>query len=568
MPTLAQTFPYVALAHQYAEDVATDKVLACRWTRLACERYLRDLETHQPKSTELYFDVEKANRICDVVQHFPHIKGQWAKTHRRLVLEPWQCFILANVFGWMQTESDTRRFRVVYIEVPRKNAKSTLSSAVGLYLLACDGEPGALVVSAANTRDQAKLLFSDAQLMAKRERGYRDHFGVEVLAHAIVQESTASRFQALAAEYSNLDGLNIHGALVDELHAHNTRGVWDVLETAIGARRQPLMWAITTAGQNRESVCFDQRRHVTRMLEGELKDDSYFGIIYTIDEGDDPWAEESWRKANPNYGVSIYPENLKPLAARAQTMPSAQTAFFTKHLNIWVNADQAWLPSGAWMRCADHELALEDFEGQVCYIGIDLALRSDIAAVVLLFPPTDERNFYACFGRYYLPQEVIERSENSHYQGWVSEGQLIETEGAVTDWDYILDSFDDFSGRFDIREFASDPWKNAPLVNAMEKRGITVPIVNVRQSPSMTTPAMLEMEGLVLEKRIRHNGDPVLAWMVSNVVAHRLGQQGMQPQKRSPELKIDGVTALLIALDRAMKNSTYTGQVVWGLSKN
>lgn len=566
MPTASHTAAHVARAMEYAQNPGN----VSKWVRLACERHLRDLERFKAKSAPFYFDPEAAETVCNVVEHFPHIKGIWAQHRKHIELEPWQCFILASVFGWKCRATDTRRFRVAYTEIPRKNAKSTLTSAIGLYLLACDGEQGAHVVSAANTRDQAKLVFTDAQLMARRESGYRARFGVEVLAHVIAAPLTASKFEAISAEHSNLDGLNIHGALIDELHAHPTRGVWDVLETATGSRAQPLIWAITTAGVNRATVCYDQRTHVTQILEGIVEDESYFGIIYTIDPDDDPWTEESWVKANPNYGISIYPEQLRTMAARAQSMPSAQNSFLTKHLNVWVNADTAWLNMTAWERCRDAELNLEDFEGEPCYVGIDLALRSDIAALVLLYPPRGSRDFYAVFGRYYLPEETINKEGNAHYQGWEMSGLLTGTPGSITDFDYILDNLMDFSERFDVREIASDPYKNVPIVTALQKRGVTVPIVDVRQSGPNMSPAMVEMEGLVTAGRLHHDGDPILAWMVSNVVAHRAGQDLMQPRKEAEEKKIDGVTALLMALNRAMRHGAearadYENRGLWSI---
>jgi phage terminase large subunit-like protein len=553
MPTLARTFPYAALALKYAEDVLAGRILACRWTHLACERQLRDMDRWRGKDQPFRFDPAAGNRVCDILQRFPHIKGIWAQHRKRLELEAWQCFLVCVVFGWLCLATAARRFRVAYIEVPRKNAKSTTTSALGNYLVACDGEAGAHVVSAANTRDQAKLVFTDAQLMARREPGFLSKFGVEVLAHVIAQPSTASKFEALSAEHSNLDGLNIHGALIDELHAHPTRGLWDVLETATGSRAQSLIWAITTAGVNRASVCYEQRGHVIDILEQRLEDEGYFGIIYTRDEGDDPYEEETWRKANPNYGVSIYPENLRAAAKRAQQMPSAQAAFFTKHLDIWVNAAIAWLPAGAWDKLADPELDIEDFAGQPCYIGVDLALRSDIAAMVAVFPPHGARDWWAVFGRYYLPEETVNRAENTHYQGWETMGRLAATPGAVTDFDYIIENLGDLVAAHSVREIALDPYDAGPLVVDIEKAGLPRP-VEVRQNAPNLSPAMVELEGLALSGKIRHDGDPVLAWMMSNVKVARSGDL-LKPTKESEEKKIDGAVALLMCIHRAIKQS-------------
>jgi phage terminase large subunit-like protein len=548
-----ETAVHVAAAEDYARAVISGDIPACRWVRLACERQLRDLERFAAEDSPFYFDCEQAERVCNIVEHFPHVKGIWATHHKRLVLEGWQAFILCTVFGWLARADAMRRFRVAYSEIPRKNAKSTMTSAVGNYLLACDHEEGALVVSAANTRDQARLVFTDAQQMARREPGFRARFGVEVLANAIVQPETASRFEAISAEYSNLDGLNVHGALVDELHAHPTRGLWDILETATGSRAQPLIWAITTAGLNRASICYDQRRHVTQILEGQMEDDSYFGIIYTIDEGDDPYEETSWIKANPNYGVSIYPEMLRSVSKRAQVMPSAQAAFLTKHLNIWVNADHRWLPGGAWDKLADAELSIDEFEGQTCFVGVDLAVVNDIAAVVAVFPPAPPRTKWVIFGRYYLPADVVELAQNSHYQGWERVGLIIGTPGAVTDVDFIIEDLMDWAERFDVREIAFDPYKTIHVKNQLQKRGLTLPLLDIRQSIAIMSPAMKQLEMMVLNADLAHDGNPVLAWMMSNVVAHRDEKDNIMPRKDADEKKIDGVLALLMALDRGLR---------------
>jgi phage terminase large subunit-like protein len=567
MPALARACPNVARGVDYAEQVVAGKVANCEWIRLGCRRFLEDLDRFHPKDSPFVFDLKAAERVCEVVQHFPHIHGHWAKQQRRIVIEPWQCFIIMNVFGWKATAADTRRFRIVYIEVPRKNAKSTLTSAVGLYLVACDNEPGAHIVSAASALHQAKLVFTDAQLMARKEPGYRSRFGIEVLAHAIVQQDTASRFEALSAEYSNLDGLNLHAALVDELHAHSTRHLWDVLVTATGSRTQPLIWAITTAGLNRASVCYDQRTYLIDILQKRVEDDAYFGMIYTRDDGDDPWEESTWIKANPNYGVSVLPEGLRADAKRAQQMPSEQASFLTKHLNIWINAAISWLPSGAWDRCAEPTLDIEDFAHQPCYIGIDLALRHDIAAVVVAFPPDQSRLWWAVFGYYYLPEETVNRSENTHYQTWETMGRLTATPGVTTNFDYIIGNLGDLAAQYDVKEIAVDPFDAGPLINDIEKAGLRRP-VEIRQIAPNMHPAMVELEGLVIGGKIRHDGDPVLAWMMSNVKIERSGDL-MRPTKDAPEKKIDGVVSLLMCIHRAMKTGAglhaYETRGIWAI---
>lgn len=552
MPVAARTYSYVARGTEYAESVLSGNVNACLWVRLAAQRHLADLERWKAKDAPFYFDAKAADRVCDIIQHFPHIHGVWAKERKRLVLEPWQCFIIMVVFGWMATATRTRRFRVVYVEVPRKNAKSTLTSALGLYLLGCDAEHGAHIVSAANTREQAKLLFTDAQLMARKEIGFRSKFGIEVLAHSIVQMETSSRFEALSAEHSNLDGLNLHAALIDELHAHPTRGLWDVLETATGSRQQPLIWAITTAGLNRASVCYDQRSHVIDVLQRRIEDDSYFGIIYTRDDDDDPFDEATWFKCNPNLEISKFLVGLRADAKRAQTMPAAQAAFYTKHLNIWVNAAVSWLPVGAWDACADPQLEIEDLERETCYLGVDLAYRNDVAALMVAFPPSRSRDSWAVFGRYFLPEDTVARAENTHFQQWEATGHVITTPGSVLDFDRIVEEMLALTASYDVKEIAIDPAWSQPLIVSMEKEGLPKP-VEIRQTAPNMTPPMAELEGLVLSHKVHHDGDPMLAWMMSNVRVKRSGDL-IAPTQDAPDKKIDGVVALLMCIHRAMKH--------------
>ena len=558
-------------AQRYASDVVEGKKAACRWVKHACERQIRDLERFRSRDDKYYFDPHAADYVCTVVEHFPHIKGEWARKYSLITLEPWQCFILSTVFGWKRRETNTRRFHNVYIEIPRKNAKSTMTSCVGLYLVGCDDEQGAQVVTAATTREQARLVFDDAQAMAKRERGYRETFGMEVHANAISQASTSSSFYPICAQDMNLDGLNLHGALVDELHAHRTRGLWDVLETAMGSRLQALMWAITTAGVNRASVCYEQHMYAKKVLQQALYDESYFAIIYTIDEDDDPFDEASWWKSNPNFGISIYPENMRATAAQARSIPSKQNTYFTKHLNIWVNADESWLGASgmrAWMHAANPNLEPSDFSGSPCYIAIDYAQRNDIAATILLFPPTPAVEKWTVFGRYYLPEDVVERGDNSQYQGWEATGLLTATPGPITDLDVMLDDLAVMGSQYDVQELALDPWRTSAVFSELEKRGVTVPVVKIQQQIKVMSPAMKELEAMILDNKFQHTGDPILTWMLSNVVCHRDAKDNIYPRKESSANKIDGVLGVLMCIDRAMKQQAmpdYENRGLWSI---
>lgn len=534
------TYPEKAL--QYSRDILSGKIPAGKWVRLAVERQQRDLKR---KSWNYRFDTEKAARICEFIECLPHIKGKWGG--KGITLEPWQCFILGTVFGWVDKKTGLRRFRTALVEVPRKNAKSTLSSGVGLYMLTEDGEPGADVYSAATTRDQAKIVFADAQAMARKTPDFRECYGVAVNAHNINVLATSSKFEALSAEANTLDGLNIHCAIVDELHAHKTRDVWEVIETATGARSQPLIWAITTAGSNRSGICYEQRTYVTKILDRVAEDESYFGIIYSIDDGDDWASEESWRKANPNYGVSVNPEDLARKALKAMQMASAVNGFLTKHLDVWVSADTAWMDMRAWDRCKDETLDIEDFKDCPCWLAADLATKTDIAPLIALFKRGDD---YYAFGRYYLPQETIESSANSQYSGWERTGRIIATPGAVLDFSAIEDDILELCGQYKVQEIAKDPWQSAYLGTRLQDQGLTV--VDVRQTVQMMSAPMKELESLVLSGRFHHDGDPVLAWMASNVVAHLDNKENIYPKKEQPQNKIDGIVALIMGLNRAL----------------
>ncbi len=533
---------HVQTARRYMRDVLAGRRPACRWVQRACERQARDLER---KRFPFRFDAERAERVCRFIELLPHIKGRWAGSPMRL--EPWQSFLLTTVFGWVDRKG-RRRFKTAYVEVPRKNGKSQLSAGIGLYLLAADGEPGAEVYSAATTRDQAKIVWETAKRMVERTPGLRRRFGVETSAHSIHVLETASWFRALSRDQGgNLDGLNVHGAIIDELHAHKTRDVWDVIETATGAREQPLIWAITTAGFNRAGICFEQRDYVCKLLDGVHRDEETFGVVYTIDDGDD-WADEAaWIKANPNWGASVIPDDIRRKARKAMEMASAQNNFLTKHLNVWVNADTAWMDMRAWQRCADPGLDLDDCEGLPCWIGLDLASKVDVACMAILFRAKDH---WRLFVRHYLPEDVAEEGRNAHYAGWAREGRITLTPGNVTDYGYIEDDLRAIAARFQVQEVAFDPWQAAYLANRLMQDGL--PMVELRQTVQTMSPAMKELEALVLEGRLRHDADPVMEWMMANVVAHLDAKDNIYPRKSLPEQKIDGVVATIMALSRAL----------------
>jgi len=549
---------YSEKANSYASDVVGGKILACKWVKAACKRHLSDLAR---KRFQYYFDDDAANYVCKFIEMLPHVKGRWAKARETISLEPWQCFLVCVVFGWKEKKTKLRRFKTAYIEVPRKNAKSTLSAAIGLYMLAADGEEGAEIYSAATTRDQAKIVHSTAQQMVRKSAGLRARFDVEVGARSVYVLPTGSRFEPLSAEASSLDGLNVHLGIIDELHAHKTREVFDVVETATGSRDQSLVWTITTSGSNRSGICYEQRTYLTKILGGVAKDETYFGIIYTIDDDDD-WTDPAvWEKANPNYNVSVSPGDIARKARKAMQMPSAQNNFKTKHLNLWVNADTSWMDMLKWDKCGDPSLSVDDFAGEEMIAGLDLASKVDIAAKVQVFKRDD--HFYV-FGKYYLPEDTVEDSGNSQYEGWAIEARLTTTPGNVIDYEYIKEDIREDATRFDVRELPYDPYQATQLSTELAAEGL--PMVEMRPSVLNFSEPMKEIEKLVLSGKLHHNGCPVMGWMISNVVCHMDAKDNIYPRKERPENKIDGVVALIMALGRWMANedttSVYEGRGV------
>lgn len=550
---------YFDAATAYARAVVAGEVLACKWVRAACQRQLDDLARAEADPTWPWrFDHEAAWRPCDFIEMLPHIKGKWARERRRITLEPWQMFILTTVFGWLHRETGLRRFTEAYIEVARKNAKSTLTAGLCLFMLAADGEAGAEVYTAATTRDQARIVFDDAKAMAQREPEMRAELGVEVLQHALIVEDTASKLLPLAAEGSTLDGLNVHFACIDELHAHKTRAVYDVIDTARGAREQPLLWNITTAGSNRAGICYERRTHITKVLDRVIEDDRQFGLIYTLDEGDDWQDERVWPKANPNYGVSVFAEVLRTACRKAQAMPSAQANFLTKHLNVWVNADAAWMDMGAWQKCADATLTVDRVKHLRAVIGLDLASKVDIAAAPLLAYDAEADHYYLVTrGRLWLPERAIETATNSQYDGWVRAGWLVATDGEVTDYDAIEDQLrQDAAQLQNLAEIGFDPWQATQLSSHLLEEGL--PMVEVRQTVANLSEPMKLLQALVLQRKLTHDASPAMDWMMSNVVCHYDAKDNIYPRKERQENKIDGPVATIVALGRLIASKPAT----------
>lgn len=577
---------HVARAAKYCRDVVAGKILACAYVRQACQRQLDDLQRQKSKGWPYRFDKAKAERVCRFIEKLPHIKGPMAAKRLPMALQAWQSFILTTVFGWVHKagpKKDRRRFRVAYIEVPKGNGKSALLSGVSLYALTADGEQGAEVYSAAVSRDQAGIVFKTARQMALRRPGMCKQLGIHVGAHALSVERTASTFLALSADADNIEGKNVHCAVVDELHAHSTRAVFDNLETAMGKRDQPLLFAITTAGDNQVGICYQVRADVLKILSGAVVDDTIFGIVYTIDrverakpldldaeevpdgtdiEGDDPYSIESAIKANPNYDVSVDPDHIKRMAAKAIRSPADRPRFLTKHLNIWINAYAALFDMEAWRRrCVDTTLKLKDFEGQASYSSADLASKTDLASRCRLFikpgewfDPVDKQTkivpFYYPFCRHYVPRKVVEEGKHENYAAWELDGWLTVHEGDVTDFGMIEADIRQDAKVYPVLMHGYDPWQSHQMATSLLADGM--PVFEVPQTVKVYSAPTKELMALILQGRVRSDGDPVLQWAMSNVVGRFDRKDNVLPQKQADEKKIDPAIAVLMALALAL----------------
>ena len=532
---------------QYVDGVLDGKIAAGKWEQLACQRYVADLESGRERGLRL--DRDRADLALKFFSLVKHSKGEWAGQTFRL--EPWQQFIVWNLFGW-QREDGTRRFRWGYNEVARKNGKSTLAAGVGLYLLTADGEPGAEVYSAATKRDQARITHSEATRMVKASPALRKR--VRVFRDNLHVESTESKFEPLGRDTDSMDGLNVHGAIIDELHAHKTRDLVDILETAQSARRNPLQFEITTAGYDRESICWEHHEYTEKVLSGVVEDDRWFGIIYTIDADDDWQDEATWRKANPNLGISKKVEYMRQQAQRAREIPSQLNAFLRLDLDVWTQSETKWVNLEHWKLCGE-AVDANGLRGRRCYGGLDLSSTTDVSAFILVFPPDEVGDAYKVLCRFWIPEESMhERSHRDRvpYDAWVRQGYMVATPGNVIDYDYILAQIDEDAQIYDLQEIAFDRWGATKIVQSIEELGLIC--VQFGQGFASMSAPMKELEKLILSHKLAHGNNPVLAWMADNLVAAVDPAGNIKPDKQRSIEKIDGMVALIMALDRALRH--------------
>lgn len=537
----------------YAHSVVEGSLPAGKYHKLACARHLRDRQREGTADLPYWLDMSRAERYFRFTSQLKHYKGKWAGHFFQL--EPWQQFCDGSVVGWVHVETGLRRFRTALEEVPRKNGKTIRAGIRLTYLTFFDGEPGAEGYSIATKRDQAKLAFTDAKKLVASNQGLKTR--IKVLVANMHREETSSKLEPLGADHDSTDGLNPHVVCVDEMHAMKDRGMLDVMETATGARLQPLVFAITTFGDDPVSVWGDQHDYAMKILDGVLVDESFFVFTAHADPEDDWTSPETARKANPNYGISVNPEDLAVKVLKAKGIPSAAATYKQKHLNLLVNATAPCLSVDGWRKGQNperlsREAWLERLQHERCYVGIDLASKIDLCDLTLVFPPTPGRP-YTCWLQYiWTPEDTLAdraHRDRAPYPVWVNQQWLKTTPGTRIDHRVIRNTLTDCRKRYDIEQIGFDPWHADTLIDELvHEDGFTdTQVIAVPQTFAGMSSACLRVQADTLAGEIDACGCPVTAWAVSNTVGQRDGKDNLMFVKGKSRGRIDPVIGPTIA---------------------
>ena len=540
-----EKYPFCHSGHQYALDIISGSIVSNIYIKGACQRYLNDLA----ENTKFYFDPDKAERFLRLAQRFKHVKGEW-KTPT-LVFEPWQNFMFMNIHGFISKTTGERRFRTAHIEVARGNGKSAIASVEGLYDLSLDSPKGNEIYSAATGKDQAKIVLDSARAMAKANKSFLQKTGTRVLAHQIIHEKSNSFFKALSSDSNTLDGLQPKTAIIDELHAHRNRHVFDVIDSAMSKRRDSLLFVITTAGFDTSGIGYSQSAYAKKVCIGDVEDDSFFAVVYTLDEKDDPFDSEVWPKSNPNWGVSVDPENFAAKAKKARESSEDLSNFKVKHLNLWINSSSPFFSVEKWKELADPSLKIENFLGQKCWTSVDLASKIDLASKAFIFKITDPKNpsapcKYAIFTKNYIPEQTLNESSNNAYKRWKEKGFLISTQGEAINYPYLQDEFEKTSKSHKFVGVHYDPWSANEFAQRMAAKRMNM--IEFRMTTANLSEPMKTLDALIRQKRIIHDGNELVTWCLGNVVAKRDANENVFPRKENEKLKIDPAVAMIMAL--------------------
>jgi phage terminase large subunit-like protein len=524
----------MTLYDQFIDDVQKNHDRHNKFVKLAVQRHLNDL-----KNDRFFFDTQKADRVIAIVKLMRHTSGSYGG--KLFDLQPFQAFIIAMLYGWTDKSTGYRRFRKAYIETARKSGKSELAAALQIYSCFFDGEHASQVFSCANTRDQANFVYAAATSMAKSLARDSQKFAGKsrVMQYRIVETETTGYITRLTADASTQDGASPSFAVIDEYHAAPSDALLKVIETGIGARLQPLIYIVTTSGFHK-GACYDFRKVVADVLDGKVENNSLFGIMFTLDEGDDWQNENVWIKANPNLGNSPRIEQMRALYQNAVVEGgSSIVEFKTKNLCLWTDAAKVWISDENWISCQG-----EVQEEGRCIIGIDLSSRVDVTAITYLWPETKSfRNHY------YVPEEKANqgrRADGVDYKEWVAKGYVTATPGNVIDYDYIIRDLLDSCEKYNVELIGYDPYNADLIVPKLEAEGVSCGAV--RQGFITLSPATKRLETMVLSREIVHDDNPVDRWMMGNVEIEQDAAGNIKPSKGKSQNKIDGVASLVTAI--------------------
>lgn len=505
---------------------------------------------------ESSYDKAKADRAVAFIQNLKHTKGKW--DGKPFLLLPWQEQIVRDIFGIVRPDGK-RQFRSAYIEIPKKNGKSELAAAIALYLLYGDGEASAEVYGCANDRNQASIVFDVAKRMVEKSPALLRRSKIAAATKRIVNYRNAGFYQVLSAETGTKHGLNISGLVFDEIHAQPNRKLYDVMTKGSGdAREQPLFFIITTAGTDKESICYELHTKALDIMNGRKIDHSFYPVIYGLSDEDDWNDERNWYKANPSLGYTISIDRVRDAYKDALDNPAEENVFKQLRLNIWTNSAVAWIPDHIYER-GNLKIDFSALEGRDCYAGLDLSSTSDITAFVLVFPPRSESEKYIVLPFFWLPEETLElrcRRDHVLYDVWQRQGYINTTEGNVIHYGFIERFIERLGEKYHIIEIAYDRWNATQMVQNLEDMGFTM--VPFGQGFKDMSPPSKELYKLLMEGNINHGGNPVLKWMAQNVVMRQDPAGNIKPDKERSVEKIDGIVALIMGLDRCIRSAPVT----------
>ena len=522
-----------------------------RETRPAGYPKLKDYKPTRFMLETSHYDEAKADRAVTFIENLKHTKGKW--DGKRFWLLPWQEQIIRDIFGIVD-ENGHRQFRTAFIEIGKKNGKSELAAAVALYLLYADGEPSAEVYGAAADRQQASIVFDVAKRMVEKAPALQKRSKIAAATKRIVNYSNAGFYQVLSAEVGTKHGLNVSGLVLDEVHAQPNRRLYDVLTQGSGdAREQPLYFLITTAGTDKESICYELHTKALDIMAGRKIDHTFYPVVYGLSDDED-WTEANWYKANPSLGQTIQIERVRDMFREAIDNPAEENVFKQLRLNMWVSSLTRFIPEQIY-DLGNEPIDLKALEGRDCYGGLDLSLTGDITAFVLMFPPRDDTEKYIMLPFFWIPEDTIPirvRQASVPYDVWYKQGYLNATEGNVIHYGFIEKFIEELGTKYHILEIAFDRWGAVQMTQDLEGMGFTV--VPFGQGYKDMSPPTKEFYKLLMEGRIIHGGNPVMRWMSGNVVVDTDPAGNIKCTKaKSPE-KIDGIVAAIMALDRCIRH--------------